>query len=482
MAKESAAEIKARLTEIDRETKRVLNSAFYRQHPVLRKQMLSHLNQRRQELRANPAQAFYGAISDYIQRLRNKEKKRYAVAYWQFLKGATAIEPNRGSLTAMGAQSVRIELARLARETEDKLTTKRNGIFDAASTVKAKRVIKTPPQVVETHTGQRGEIVEVLPDGWLKVKWRNRQRATLIKRSELKRATNPTLMQCFKTEQSLKRKLEANSRRCQEHVENPACQCAKNPGLIELAGGLQAADYLLGKLKSARRGNPTRKREKSELQLTTEVARDGRYRLHQEYFDSQGYYQAQHTQDFDFDSERERDRYVDDLKQKLKGIKVTVNAAFRSRRNPSTREMSERFQGESTGAVREYYVSEHAPRLNFSRAGKLVFLKVNGKQIRIPGAVAAIDPKSERLWIAGANKRPMFNRKAKTKGSALDFGEVDAICYMTAKRHIGNGKRFEYVHAFGEEGGRKPHLLVDYEGMPILKGGDYKVEDRGIID
>lgn len=162
---------------------------------------------------------------------------------------------------------------------------------------------------------------------------------------------------------------------------------------------------------------------------------------------------------------------------------LALRRFIRQRRNPTPDEMSERFQGRATGKVQEYYFSDSAPNLDQSRCGKFIFLKrEKGKQITAPGAVVAIDPKTEKLWIGSKYKRPMFTRKAARKGEGLDFGPVDVICYETAKAHIGKGKTFEYVHPFGEEGGRKPHLIIDHEGMPVLRGGDYKIKSEGIVN
>jgi len=151
-----------------------------------------------------------------------------------------------------------------------------------------------------------------------------------------------------------------------------------------------------------------------------------------------------------------------------------------AKRNPSARELSERFQGRSTGRTVELKASTRAPD-DLALAGRLVFLKLVGaKTLKIPGAVVGVSPKTERLWIVG-DRAPLLKPKARA-GEALDFGEIDRICYETAKKHIGNGKRSEYVHTFGENGGRKPRLQVDADGMPIIVGGDYKIRAEGIIN
>ncbi len=93
--------------------------------------------------------------------------------------------------------------------------------------------------------------------------------------------------------------------------------------------------------------------------------------------------------------------------------------------------------------------------------------------------MVAIAP-NEKLWIV-SDHAPVFETKAK-RGEGLDVGEVTHICYETAKTHIGEGKAYEYVHEFGEDGGKRPHLVIDADGMPILRGGDYKIRAEGIVD
>lgn len=148
-----------------------------------------------------------------------------------------------------------------------------------------------------------------------------------------------------------------------------------------------------------------------------------------------------------------------------------------TKKNPSVAAIAEKFQGKTDGAIEEFYAASSAPA-NLARAGKLVFLKA-GKVFRLPGAMVAIAP-NEKLWIVGKHA-PMFETKAKP-GERLDVGELTEICYETAKRHIGNGKTFEYHHVFGEDGGKCPHLHIDHEGMPLIVGGDYKIRAEGIVN
>lgn len=149
------------------------------------------------------------------------------------------------------------------------------------------------------------------------------------------------------------------------------------------------------------------------------------------------------------------------------------------KRNPSIKALSQTFQGKANGHVSEYKAANSAPS-DLARIGKLVFLKLSGgKQTRVPGGMVAVDSKG-KLWLT-AKRAPVFTKKAKP-GTMLDFGPVDQICYETAKAHIESGRTTEYVHKFGEDGGKRPHLLVDAEGMPILRGGDYQIKSEGIVN
>ena len=58
-------------------------------------------------------------VEKYIRSVRNALKKDYATRYWAFLSaGGSSGEngPDRGKLSAMAAQSVRLELVAISRE------------------------------------------------------------------------------------------------------------------------------------------------------------------------------------------------------------------------------------------------------------------------------------------------------------------------------------------------------------------------------
>jgi len=61
-----------------------------------------------------------------------------------------------------------------------------------------------------------------------------------------------------------------------------------------------------------------------------------------------------------------------------------------------------------------------------------------------------------------------------------ELGRLVAVTYETRK---GAERGAQWEHEFGEEGGRRPTLAVDPESNRLhILGGDYTVEDRGIVN
>lgn len=68
----------------------------------------------------------------------------------------------------------------------------------------------------------------------------------------------------------------------------------------------------------------------------------------------------------------------------------------------------------------------------------------------------------------------------RTPKALAELGRLESVVYSTEKAGDGNSR---YVHDFGEEGGEKPLLAVDPDNKRLhVVGGDYTVEDRGIVD
>lgn len=465
--------------------------------------------------------------------------------------------------------------ARVARELKKR---KRNGFFDSDAVARAKPVTRVR-RVKEKGTGEVGEILSGGPKGWLKVKWANRDKPTLVKRSEValaRRSSNPGQQRKGVTRHGFKLgDVVTDSKGKRGYIFSWVIgKSARDPnwvrivfednsigdrsikklrkvnpiGLIDLASNLQAADYLLqkaGPKKRSKKKNPKYKGLKTVAptpKAAREIIAEAKDYLNRTWDGTETENRAFHQlvsayEVAGFSEARARDAATRELNKKrktkknpsdpihrlaLEGIhyvntdgkgarflkqaianaethraslsgkerqaatKLILHAKRELRRrgqatakqNPSVQAIAEKFQGRASGAVREYKAASVAPS-NLARLGKLVLIVVEGRTIRIPGAMACVDTK-EKLWIVG-NRAPLFTVKAKP-GQRINYGFIDRIVYDTAKAHIGNGKRYEYDHHLGEDGGRKPELHVDHEGMPVIVGGDYKITKAGIVN
>jgi hypothetical protein len=146
------------------------------------------------------------------------------------VKGRTIL---RGLTTAEAKRTAKAMNAKLHARIRKGLRVGRKnpGFFGSEAVAKAKRVQKIRP-VVEKDTGERGEIIGS-QGRYLKVKWRNRAKPSLISRSELKRGRYP----------------------------NVTC----NPGLLDVVYGLNAFDSVA---KRKIKTNAEVRGQKSEVRST----------------------------------------------------------------------------------------------------------------------------------------------------------------------------------------------------------------------
>lgn len=62
---------------------------------------------------------------------------------------------------------------------------------------------------------------------------------------------------------------------------------------------------------------------------------------------------------------------------------------------------------------------------------------------------------------------------------AVKLGALDAVTYQTRK----DGEDALFEHTFGEEGGKRPDLVMDAATKKLhIVGGDYDVRPEGIVD
>jgi hypothetical protein len=156
---------------------------------------------------------------------------------------------------------------------------------------------------------------------------------------------------------------------------------------------------------------------------------------------------------------------------------------FGMKTNPNSvprRRTFEMFQGRPATTAKAMPVSRLAPA-KMDQLGDLVEIKLNsGKVLNFANKKFKLCAAGGKLWIAGGK---LAKANPSAKANAIDaIDAIDHVVYGTRKPHHGDHKYTHYIHRLGEESGLMPTLCVDREGFPIIRGGNYKIEARGIVD
>lgn len=153
-------------------------------------------------------------------------------------------------------------------------------------------------------------------------------------------------------------------------------------------------------------------------------------------------------------------------------------------RNPKSaiakRRTFEMFQGRKATTAKAMPVSRHAPA-NLDQLGDLVEIKLRGgKVIKFNPRKFKLTAARGKLWIVGG---PVAPGDGSVPVHVVNpVAEIDHVVYGTRKPHHGDHAYTHYIHKLGEESGKRPILCVDREGFPVIRGGNYKIEARGIVD
>ena len=161
----------------------------------------------------------------------------------------------------------------------------------------------------------------------------------------------------------------------------------------------------------------------------------------------------------------------------------------RKKANPVRSKAYESFQGRKPKKTTEMAVSHFAPK-RLAQLGDLIEIKLVGQREKLDFTSNAktnphpfklcTNSRSTKLWIAGRKIAKKNPKLAKSKLEAI--GEIDHVVYGTRKPHHGDNDYTHYIHKLGEETGERPMLCIDREGYPVMHGGAYKIEARGIVN
>jgi hypothetical protein len=159
-------------------------------------------------------------------------------------------------------------------------------------------------------------------------------------------------------------------------------------------------------------------------------------------------------------------------------------------RNPSPAAKAKRHFESFRGRPSLQTDNVRAPRgtpKDVAALGKLRKLKLgDGTVLKFkkgPSAPFAARDNRGKMHIVGGNYRINTGRRRRNPDGGVDFGEIAVIEYEADKPHLtGDDKEVLWFHHYGEEGGERPHLVVDGEGLGHIEGGDYTIAPEGVRD
>jgi len=162
------------------------------------------------------------------------------------------------------------------------------------------------------------------------------------------------------------------------------------------------------------------------------------------------------------------------------GKKAAASSAKPNPKTTAKRRTFEMFQGRPATMVRPLPVSRFAPA-RMDQLGDLIEIKLADGQVIKPNPKRfKLCAAGGKLWIAGGTFA-----KANPAGRSNELNPIERVAhvvYGTRKPHHGDNAYTHYIHRLGEDSGHMPMLAVDREGFPVIRGGKYKIEARGIVN
>ena len=175
-------------------------------------------------------------------------------------------------------------------------------------------------------------------------------------------------------------------------------------------------------------------------------------------------------------------RLVDSLGNNIFVVRGERGNPERKASKPTAKQqqLHKKFQGRQADRNTAVNASVYAPART-SKLGGLKFVKLsNGRKLSFNEKRAFLMEGTDgKMYVGGVRFAPP--KSLEKAGDFFDMGKIDQIGYITHKNHIENGETFCYVHKMGENGGKRPHLMLDYQGFPLIVGGSYKIRRVGIV-
>lgn len=171
--------------------------------------------------------------------------------------------------------------------------------------------------------------------------------------------------------------------------------------------------------------------------------------------------------------------------ERLEHARLSKNPAIRRVHNGSgiakAKKQRQEFLGSPARKVTNTTVPKGAkPKGALSKMGKLMRIKVKGRSwMDFQGVPTLARDAKNKMFVTGTAYKITAKGKRRNPDGFEDLGEITHIEYAATKAHL-DGYPVTYVHAMGEEGGEKPHAIVNSDGHLLIEGGDYTITSRGI--
>jgi hypothetical protein len=163
------------------------------------------------------------------------------------------------------------------------------------------------------------------------------------------------------------------------------------------------------------------------------------------------------------------------------------------RGNPSAEALRETFTGKAVDRIA--VMSEpHMRAGDYAKLGTLLALYVKpvkgGQIMQIQasgGTILVGDESARQMYFVGGDQDVSLGLAlfgARDRGEGLwELGEARRIDYRQRKEHVPHPEADSWRHDFGEENGERPTVLFDVRVKRLLlEGGDYRIEEAGIIN
>lgn len=374
---------------------------------------------------------------------------------------------------------------------------------------KARQVVKLQ-RVKHADSGQEGTIEKTLANGWLKVKWDHRTKASIIDPDQVKMINSSTKKRAANTAQPARKKnnllgrvtsgakrAQARRRARRAYGKELKAQQKLRSARARRVSAERSAFAVNGVLTSAR---ALVKQGKTEQQAVAIALRKANLGRQVNPFNKLARETNMHPLDLLAKGTTGVLGFLEIHKrlkpgQKRKAAAKRQPAGKRRKNTASTTKLYREFQGrDPQGRVLSLHTPQGTPK-DVSLIGPLIELRLKNRPTEPikfgPSDRAAL--RNPQAYLGQAQRgghRRLYIGLVKPYGRlkngapidrAINLGEVASIAYWASKPHLLDHDRMvPWEHKCGDRGGRLPNLWLRPSGLLDIRYGDYTIRAEGI--